>query len=787
MPGFKQKRYFLVILLLLASSVLMGGGCVGDSSSVVGGGGSGSTIVEAVPQSPAQLDLGSKTKTIGQMKSVTVPVRIVVDSPVENVVCVMRLVSGDVDYDPNTFKVSPAAVDASRSRGDEGDEKEWMATSLIPNVTPDVTDYTATFDLLNTIEGGISGQFEPGLDLSAVFYTVHVGSVATDEDETVGDVDSTALARGEDEAEEEAQENVSEYFFLGSVETPDYDPDTTFSLEVASVAFDSPHLLVESDDVDYNPASEITGEYGLFIGIPVQMELSLKNTAATSITIKSASDSTNVDFSSVSEHINVETVLLDLSAESFKSSDFVGGTSELKIAPFKTPIQAPVHDDYDDDYGDAELTTFAKQSTDGDDEGTADEALGVSFILGVKITGEPSWGILEYLSDDKSNNPLTKLIELNTPITVEVAYDPKGAVTDEGMAEGLTHSFVVNTAISDDAQLFTTDIRLLLEGVFEGINEPDDIVGDGEGQEDDITPSRSASVFDYDSGSIWNDTKTYSKYAGKEKFFKSGVEATAKAYSRAFGVGFKVDGKVPMHVLSKQKNLIHIIAQAFMGDSSKTASGYTAVSSKAGLKVYAFDIKLHEKEWDLKNTTKKTEGEISFTKEFSLKKSFYEYLIPVTLKAGVRGTLGVKPTITFSDKMQNLSIFIIPFLDTQAFAAAELDVYVFRAGIGAGLRMIKYEFIPGISFTLVYENGKVVSGKQMVLGIKPTLEYKIDHKLSTLDGWVKLYFDRRKYIVFGKWKNIKTYTLISWGGWSKTWNMCKGPILTGKTIWYPKK
>ncbi|MDL2263096.1 hypothetical protein LJC31_00430 [Synergistaceae bacterium OttesenSCG-928-I11] len=776
MPSFKQKRSFLVVLLLLISAVLMSGGCVGDSS--VSGGGTNAKIVEAVPPSPDKVNLPSYATDLEKLKEVSVPVHISVTEPVDNVVCVMRLISGDVDYDPNTFKVSPVTTNTSLGRGAVGEEKEWMATCLIDKVTPGQSEYLATFDLQDAIDGDVSGQFAKGVEVSAVFYTVEVGALSADEtDGNIIDVpDTTSPARNADSAEG----TVSEYYYLGKMTTPDYDPKDVFKLEVKSIEFDPSVFLVESDDLNYSLTDGQNAAHGIFIGVPVKMQLALQNTALTSITISSTSAQENASFSDLNEHILVTTHLLGV-ADIFKSTDIKGGTSTLTITPQTTPVQ-PLSDDNDIDYGNAGVVTFEKQSLGGEEE-----PLAIEFMLAIKLVGKHPEDILHYLSDDKVNTPLTKPIKLNTPITITGEYRPQDAVTDASLADGVAHTVTVDTTISEDATLFTKDLQLLFEGIFVDLKHPGDIVA----EEELDTLSRTAaptSFFDYDSARIWDEIKSYTKYSGKEKFFRSGVDAYAMAYSRAFGVGFKVSGRVPMHILSKSMNLIHILGGGFIGDSGKTAKGYEPVKSRVGLRVYAFDKKLFDKEWDISKGVDKTIDKLSYTKEFSIKKSFHEYLVPVTLKGGVRGTLGVKPEIKYDGKkVQDLSIFIVPYLDTWAFAAAELDVYVFRAGIGGDLRMIKYEFKPGITFSLDYQNAQTVSGKKMALGIKPELKYVINHTLSTLDGKFKLYFDRRKYIVAGNWKNIKTYTIFSWGGWSDTWPQYNGTILSGKTIWYPEK
>lgn len=755
MSELKQKRFFPVLLLLLACAVFMGGGCVGGDSSSSGG----SSFTATIPP-PDEIDLGSHATSLDDLRSVDVTVSISTSEEMENVVCVMHIISGEVAYDPVTFRVPSLQPQSSQNgRGSNGDDdKSWVVTALIPKVTPEEERYKVAFDLANGIMDDISGQFPSGIDVSAVFYINENWSnkpLPEDEEEELG--------RGDD-----ADAVEPEYFFAGRITTPEYDPDKVFKLDIDGIEIESSFLLEPTsedfaDGTYFPPTSSQRGEIGLFIGIPVRMNLVPENTAITSISIKSALASGNIVFGG--NEATTLTRIFPPDTVSIDASLFVDEPSELILIPNSMDFQLS-EDDETGESDSVELKTFPKRQLDDG------EYLGVSFILGVKILGIPEdiWG---YLSDNGT-------VALNMPITVEAEYAPEDAIAGVNAAEGTKWTSTADTHITEDTALFTADLALFFEDLFKLETLPEDYVD--EGGLSRAAARGATSIYDYDKASVWDYTKKYSQSAGKEKYFKSGVEMSGKVYVRTPGAGLKVNGSIPLVILSKKTNIIDATAAVFAGDPSKTPSGQEALSSAAGISIKAFGVSVYSKTWTLTtgNSVSKT-GAFSVSKELTFKKSFYEFLVPLVLKAGARGELGIRPEVTFKS-ISDVTFVLVPFVKASAIAGVELNLLIIRAGIKASLTVIRYEFKPKLAFGLEFKQAQSINGKMRALGIRTKPKFILDNTISTLDGYLKLYLDRRKYVIFGKWVKAASYNLLSWGGWSKNWNLYNATVVD-TTFW----
>ncbi len=290
MKKFDRARFFPIFFLLLISLLLLGGGCGGGSS------GNGTRILSMKPASPDTVNLESYTTDLEWLRNVDVAVHISASEPIDSLLCFLHLVSGDVEYDASTYRVSDLRSSANVRAANEEDPPSWIATALIEGITPGQTEYVATFDVLNALEGSISEQFVQGAKVSGVFHI----------DENLSD------------------QETPEYYYVGSMTTPEPDPDTFFELSVKRIEVGSAHFLPENEgETVYDPSDPSNSSGEIYLGIPVTIKLAPQNSAVTAVTIQSASGNGNITFGDPG--ITAMTRILPSNTESVEMDKIDGG------------------------------------------------------------------------------------------------------------------------------------------------------------------------------------------------------------------------------------------------------------------------------------------------------------------------------------------------------------------------------------------------------------------------------------------------------------------------------
>jgi len=257
---------------------------------------------------------------------------------------------------------------------------------------------------------------------------------------------------------------------------------------------------------------------------------------------------------------------------------------------------------------------------------------------------------------------------------------------------------------------------------------------------------------------------------GNSRYFSGGYSVGAKmTYQTSnnipYAVNFSSPNNVNVHVFGRKQYILQVNAGMDFNADNISASYFKYDVTVAGSRIWYGNYRFP------RNASRDVviwSKNLSKYKEYSRSKTFLVGPVPVNVKGGVKGTVGLGGKLLLKPQ-NNVVLAANVNGKLNGFAEAGVNVVVSRAGAGANLTVIdvKQELIP--SFQIQPSKGTAK------FAIKAPLS------LDTLNGRVYIYADVRSvkfckkwgipYPCGFKWKRVGDLTLINWRGYNYNYNL----------------